>query len=322
MSVPAEAIERARAVDILATAERFTTLKKVTANERAGPCPSCGGDDRFRLNVKKRAFLCRGCGSKGVGAIVLVMLALGVDFAKAVEELAGSSSAQERIKPRAPRKDVSEAEDAARNGRLALTIWNGARSIRSTIAERYLADIRGIDIGQILELDDVLRFDPACPFGADRLPCLVALVRAILTDQPKAIQRTALAPDGQKLERRSLGSTKGGAIKLWGDDEVTTGLVVGEGLETTAAAATRIEHRGTALRPAWALLDRANLAALPVLAGVEALSVLIDADESGDGQKAADSCERRWLEAGREVTKLTPKTLGADFADIVAGTGT
>ena len=46
---------------------------------------------------------------------------------------------------------------------------------------------------------------------------------------------------------------------------------------------------------------------------------LVDADESGAGQRAADECEQRWLEAGREVIRLTPKTPGRDFNDIVCG---
>ena len=39
-------------VDLLAIAERDTALRKVAATnggEWAGPCPFCGGDDRFRL---------------------------------------------------------------------------------------------------------------------------------------------------------------------------------------------------------------------------------------------------------------------------------
>jgi hypothetical protein len=29
--------------------------------ERAGPCPVCGGRDRFSVNVRKQVFNCRGC---------------------------------------------------------------------------------------------------------------------------------------------------------------------------------------------------------------------------------------------------------------------
>jgi hypothetical protein len=318
MSIPAEAIDYARQVDILRTAQRFVVLKRITANEWAGPCPSCGGDNRFAVNARKQVFNCRGCCARG-GVIDLVMLALGVGFVKAVEELAG-----QRTSPpptlRAPAKAIQE-EDPAHNSRRALAIFGGARSIRGTIAEHYLTKVRGCDLNQLLGLDDVLQFEPRCPFDTELLPCLIALVRDIVTDAPKAIQRTALGPDGRKIDRRSLGPTRGGAVKLWEDAAVTQGLVIGEGLETTAAAATRIEHHGTLLQPAWAVLDRINLRDFPVLAGIEALTILVDHDESGDGQKAASVCARRWLDAEREVIRLTPKTLGTDFNDIVRGEG-
>jgi putative DNA primase/helicase len=93
---------------------------------------------------------------------------------------------------------------------------------------------------------------------------------------------------------------------------VSLGLVVGEGLETTLSAAIRIEHRGTLLQPAWALLDAGNLAALPVFAGIECLAILVDNDESGTGQRNARICGERWRAAGREVILLTPDDLGAD----------
>ena len=60
--------------------------------------------------------------------------------------------------------------------------------------------------------------------------------------------------------------------------------MIGEGLETVAAAATRVEHRGTLLQPAWALIDSANLSGFPILAGIEALTVLVDHDVNGVGQ--------------------------------------
>ena len=100
---------------------------------------------------------------------------------------------------------------------------------------------------------------------------------------------------------------------------MTASLVIGEGLETTLSAAARVEHRGTLLQPAWAAVDAGNLAKFPVLAGVEALTILVDNDKSGRGQEAAQECARRWVRAGREATLLTPHDPGTDFNDF-AGT--
>jgi phage/plasmid primase-like uncharacterized protein len=319
MNVPAEARDRAHQADILAIAKRYVTLKKATNIEFIGPCPTCGGTNRFGVNVKKQVWHCRCCG-KGGDVISLVMHADNVSFAGAVAALTGEAQAAPRASPRRPRNSDPD-EDADRNSRAALRIWEAARSIRGTPAEHYLVRVREIDIDQILELDDVLRFQPNCPFGADTSPCLIALVRDIVTDAPKAIQRSALDGDGRKIDRRSLGPTKGGAIKLWEDAEVTYGLVIGEGLETVAVAATRINHRGTLLQPAWALMDSANLSGFPILAGIEALTILVDHDANGVGQAAAASCAKRWSAASRNVIRLMPDALGTDFNDLALNGG-
>jgi hypothetical protein len=94
-------------------------------------------------------------------------------------------------------------------------------------------------------------------------------------------------------------------------------LVLGEGVETTLAAATRIEHRGTLLQPAWAAGFAGNLANFPVLSGIEGLTLLIDNDANGAGQRAGEECRARWEAAGDEVTLLTPVISGEDFNNLV-----
>ena len=93
--------------------------------------------------------------------------------------------------------------------------------------------------------------------------------------------------------------------------------MLGEGIETTLAAATRIEHRGTLLQPAWAAGSAGNMAKFPVLCGVNSLTLLVDNDESGAGQRAADECAAQWETRGREVTWLTPNISNADFNNLV-----
>jgi len=109
----------------------------------------------------------------------------------------------------------------------------------------------------------------------------------------------------------TLGHKAGAAIKLSADEQVTLGLVVGEGLETVLSAMT------LDFAPAWALGDAANVRAFPLLAGVECLTVLVDNDESGTGQRVALDCSNRWTDAGREVLRVIPDGRGKDFNDIV-----
>lgn len=45
--------------------EYLPNLRKKTAHEWCGPCPECGGDDRFIVNDARDTYFCRGCGMKG-----------------------------------------------------------------------------------------------------------------------------------------------------------------------------------------------------------------------------------------------------------------
>jgi len=198
--------------------------------------------------------------------------------------------------------------------RSALAIWNDAQLFRGSPADDYLRHTRRIgDWLDVFQLDSVFHYHPSCPFGDERLPCLVALVRDIKTDAPAAIHRTALklGTRVEKIDRKSLGPTGGGAIKISADDEVTNGLLIGEGIETVLSASKTFSFR-----PAWSVIDKGNLAKFPVLSGVECLTIAIDNDVSGDGQRAAAECINRYVAAGIEVISLRPN-LAKDFNDIV-----
>jgi hypothetical protein len=208
---------------------------------------------------------------------------------------------------------IETQADREAKRRRALQLWEQAQPIEGTLAERYLTEHRGIDLAALPDAAACLRFHPHCPFGpATRHPCLIALRRAIVGDEPVSIHRIALTPDGQKIDRRMLGS--GGVVKLYpaGDR-----LVVGEGIETTLAAATRISRWGSLLQPAWSAVASGVLANLPPLPGVERLIILVDHDLNGAGQAAALRCASNWSRAGRSVVRLTPSRPGMDFNDLV-----
>ena len=107
---------------------------------------------------------------------------------------------------------------------------------------------------------------------------------------------------------------RGGVVKLW---PAGPQLIIGEGIETTLAAATRMTRRGEPLRPAWSAVASGMLGNLPVIPGVERLIILVDHDLNGAGQMAAMRCTERWTRAGHGVVRLTPKRPGSDFNDLV-----
>ena len=53
--------------------KRGFKLPSGTKNERKGPCPRCGGDDRFGLSISKQTFTCHQCGLKGAGGIDIIV---------------------------------------------------------------------------------------------------------------------------------------------------------------------------------------------------------------------------------------------------------
>jgi hypothetical protein len=217
------------------------------------------------------------------------------------------------VKSSAPAITIDEDGERRRkaNAALAVMTWRETQPIVGTAGEVYLAK-RGIEIASVPDYGG-LRWHPRCPWGDVAIPCIVSRYTDAVTGEPRGIHRRPIDGQGPK----ALGPTKGCVIRLWPDDMVTTGLVIGEGVETTLAAATRIVHRGTLLQPAWACGYADNMERFPVLDSIEALTILVDNDASNTGQAAAEACAQRWRTAGREVTRLKPPNVGTDFNDII-----
>lgn len=248
--------------------------------------------------------------SRGGDVIEFIKSELHCSFREALD-YAGRyvGELRDRPAPRAtPRPTVDDVDDEKRIAD-AVEIWLQARPIRGTLAEMYLRS-RGIT-----ELPaaayDVLRFHPHCPWGIGTRPAMVALVRDILTDEPIGIHRTALTADGRKLERpKMLGPMLGGAIKLSSD--IGPELAIGEGIETTLSAAPL----GFNI-PAWSVLDAGGISRFPVLPNVKRLTIAVDHDLKGEGQRSAADCKARWKLAGHNVRTIISKTPGEDLNDIL-----
>lgn len=82
--------------------------------DRAGPCPVCGGTDRFSIHTKKNTFNCRKCGISGEGVISLVMKTESVEFVRACEIITGRRASDPVDAERAARNARKNAEDEAR----------------------------------------------------------------------------------------------------------------------------------------------------------------------------------------------------------------
>jgi putative DNA primase/helicase len=190
--------------------------------------------------------------------------------------------------------------------------WNECQPIEpGTIATTYW-ERRGCALPHP---DGDLRWHPALWHGEEQVrgPALVALVTDATTGEARTVHRTWLAADGRgkaAFERPRLiwadSGKRGGVVRLWPDSEVTTGLCVAEGIETALVAA-----RG--FGPVWALVDAGNLKTLPVLSGIEALTIVADNDEAGI--RGAEACSERWCEAGVQVRLWRSSVAREDLND-------
>ncbi len=189
-------------------------------------------------------------------------------------------------------------------------LWASCQPIAGT-AREYL-EARGCVIPPA---DGDLRYHehlhhPAGYEGA----ALVGLVTDAISNVPISLHRTWIKPDGTKANvdppRLLLkGHRKaGGVIRLWPNETATRGLAIAEGIETALAAA----HVFT---PVWSTIDAGNMARLPVLAGIDALTIFADHDDAG--RRAAGYCGHRWAHADREVWVITPNESKTDINDVV-----
>jgi len=202
-------------------------------------------------------------------------------------------------RPELPRDD--------KNIERARVIWREAVDVRWTLGAIYLAR-RCLSFDADRDWHGVIRFHPACPFGKDRAPAMIALMRDVITNEARCIQRTRLTRDGHKVERLMLGPAKGAAIKIDEDSCITTGLSISEGLETA------LSGRAMGIRPAWALGSAGGIAHFPVLNGIERLNFLGERDENATNEASVLECADRWCRAGREVRVFWPE-VGKDLND-------
>jgi hypothetical protein len=286
--IPGEAIERARSVRIEYELER-RGIKLRGRVERAGPCPICGGNDRFAINVKKQVFVCRGC-NVGGDVIALVRHLDAVDFAAAVEILAGDRArSQAKPTPQITRQvDVENYEQ--KQHQKAARLWCRRRPLTGSIAERYLRGCRSI----CFELPHTIAFLP--PAKPEHSPALIAafgiprepdyrLLR-IPDDAVRAVQLTLLTAEGTgkadvNPNKLTVGSPAGLPIVVAPMND-SLGLAIAEGVESALSV------QGSTGLGAWAAGGASNL---PKLVGAiesigpaaapEAITIYVDPDDAG-----------------------------------------
>lgn len=286
--------ERARGADILLTAQKLgARLKKIVANEYAGPCPRCGGSDRFSVNTRKRVFNCRGSDESGGDVIDMVRYVTGCSFIEACEFITGErrpDRSRDETRVQCKASQVPEPAAPPRADGRALALWRMAAPIEHTSADLYLR-ARG--------------FAPPYPATLRYLPCAGdhphALIAAFgLPDEPepgslrmpdaavRAVHLTRLDPTGTSWLKSNNARIIVGQGGLGFPVAVTPindglGLLIAEGIENALSLGLSLGLG------AWAACSHTRMPALAsaVPSYAEAVKIVADPEPAARASAAA-----------------------------------
>jgi putative DNA primase/helicase len=269
-----------------------------------GPCPVCGGKDRFRFDDKNGngTFYCNHCGA-GNG-LTLIMQLKRWDFRTAaceVDKIIGDRPAApvRQQHPNGWRQPIWDIK----------AILNGATN--PAIVESYLRR-RGLSISS-----PALLGHPACPYyDADQkfvgnFPAIIAPMvdrNGVLQSLHRIYDANDLKP--RKKTMKPVSTITGAAARLFAP---TDELGVAEGVETAIAA---VELFGV---PTWAAITANGVETFEPPAGTRRLVVFGDNDRNYVGQAASCALAKRLIRDGVEVEVRIPPTPDTDWLDVLQG---
>lgn len=272
-----------------------------------GPCPICGGKDRFIFDDKEGlgTFHCNHCGA-GTGFTLLTKVK-GWDMRQAMREVKHIVGKVER-----KMETKKEINDTERRKALNET-WSAARPVSlGDPVQKYLYARTGL-----VDAPTVLRFHPALYHSDTRSehPAMIAKITD-LDNKPVSIHRTFITAQGEKakVDRPKMlmqGSIPdGSAIRLFAYQDT---LGIAEGIETAISAYAIFGI------PTWASISAAMLVKWTPPSVVKRVYIFGDNDDSFTGQLAA--YRLGWALKNNKtldvVRVMIPDIRGVDWNDVL-----
>lgn len=266
---------------------------------RHGPCPVCGGKDRFRFDDKegRGTYYCNGCGPGG--GIDLVMKCKNIDYkgaCKMVDRVVGTAPQQEEKK---------KPDNSVRLKRIHSELVPLGSAVFDYLAGRKLETPQG----GVKQHNGLEYYDDGKASG--QFPAMCALF--VGADGKPATYHVTWLQGGQKAPvsqpKKILPVAHpmpGGAVRLYAPG---TTLAIAEGIETAIA------FKMLSGIPTWAATSAVLLEKFQPPEGVTTVIVAGDYDANFVGQSAAYGLAKRLHSEGYTVQVKIPDA--GDWADVL-----
>lgn len=275
---------------------------------KGGPCPLCGGTDRFRWDNKggEGTYICNQCGS-GKG-MKLAENYTGIPFPEIATKIDGILG---NIKPDAPSKPTMTDNDIRQ---AILGVWKSSKSVEpGDLVHRYLAT-RHLEE---LIYPKALRFVENLRDGEGGIrPCMIAMVGRYGEPKFDTMHRTFLRPDGlgkaemENPRKLMPGPVPDGASVMLSEWTESGPLGIAEGIETAMAASAIFNI------PVWAAISSSMMKKWLPPCGCEEIVIFGDNDRKFGGQSAAYHLAHQLALKNLPVGQvLIPDIPGEDWAD-------
>lgn len=265
---------------------------------RQGPCPLCGGKDRFRFDDKgKGMYFCNQCGA-GDGPMLaqkFTGLTMG-EVARRIDQIAGTVTDE-------PFEQEQNTEQRRRN---LNKVWKEAD--RPDIVRSYL-DSRRLNPKGIDGLKNIRGTNKLWDDGKT----YAGVVSLVQDEKGRAISLHRIFIGYGKRWKKlmpPLGTVTGAAIRLGHPHDA---LHVCEGLESGMAI------RQMTNMPVWCGISAHGLETMQLPDGLTRLDIWADSDDSFTGQKAAYTLANRYWRGNRhcQISVVLPSIRGTDALDIL-----